>query len=119
MKSTAAPIKSNGLNIVLSCKAALDTIEHLPNMSELDYSSTVQDISKAVDQLEFSKDCIPDKGTKICISRVPVPLHKRLLKCLEESEVPQDMRDDHSLTLYKNKGHRSNTLRSVVYHYSS
>ena len=42
-------------------------------------------------------------------------LHELLLQCWEEGSVPQDMRDANIITLYKNKGDRSdcNNYRGI------
>ena len=97
--------------------AALDVIECLPTMDELD---SVEELSKAIDSLASGKapgnDGIPpDLMIKHCKTTLLLPLHEVLCQCWKECAVPQDMRDFKSITLYKNKGVRNdcNNYRGI------
>ena len=98
---------------------ALDAIECLPTMKELDVIPTVQELSKAMDNLALGKapgsDGIPPDLLKQCKSSLLLPLHELLCQCWKEGAVPQDMRDAKIVTLYKNKGERSdcNNYRGI------
>ena len=93
--------------------SALDAIEPLPIMEELDAEPTLTDLRKAIDSLACSKapgiDGIPQTSsstTKIpSCSLFTSPLHV-LCQCWREGAVPQDMRDAEIVTLYKDKGDR-------------
>jgi len=99
--------------------AALDTIEQLPTMDELDAEPTTEELSKAIDSLASGKapgsDGIPPDLIKHCKTTQLLPLHEVLGQCWQEGAVPQDMRDATIVTLYKNKGERSdcNNYRGI------
>lgn len=99
--------------------SALDAIECLPVMDELDAEPTVAELSKAIDSLASGKapgsDGIPPDLVKRCKSTLLLPLHEVLCQCWQEGAVPQDMRDAKIITLYKNKGERSdcNNYRGI------
>ena len=92
--------------------SAVDAIGHLPLMPELDEVPSIEELSKAIDRLPSGKapgkDCIPAEVIKSSKSTLLVPLHKLLTQCWKEGSVPQDMRDDNIITLYKNKGDHNN-----------
>ena len=92
--------------------AALDAIECLPTMDELDSEPLVEELSKAIDSLASGRapgnDGIPPDLIKHCKTTLPLPLHEVLCQCWQEGAVPQDMRDSKIITLYKNKGERNN-----------
>ena len=98
-------------------KAALDAIERLTTLQKLDDLSSLEDVSKATDQLPSEKvpckNCIPGEVIKAGNSSLLEPLHN--LKCWEEGEVPQDIKNANIITLYKNKGDRSdcNNYRGI------
>ena len=98
---------------------ALDNIERLPVMEELDAVPTVEELCKAIDSLAVGKapgsDSIPPDLIKRCKTTLLHPLHELLCQCWEEGAVPQDMRDAKIVTLYKNKGERSdcNNYRGI------
>ena len=96
----------SGQNVVIS--AALDAIECLPTMEELDTEPTVEELSKVIDSLAAGKapgsDGIPLDLVKHCKTTLLLPLHEVLCQCWQEGAVPQDMRDAKIITLYKNKG---------------
>ena len=99
--------------------SALDSIESLPVMEELDVLPTEEELSKAIDSLAPGKapgsDSIPPDLIKRCKTTLLQPLHELLCQCWEEGAVPQDMRDAKIVTLYKNKGERSdcNNYRGI------
>ena len=65
------------------------------------------------------QNAIPDL-IKHCKTKLLLPLHEVLCRCLQEEAVPQDMRDSKIITTYKNKGERNDcnnyriSLRSIV-----
>ena len=84
-------------------QSALDAIERLTILQELDDPPSFEDVSKAIDQL-FSekasdKDCLSREVIKAGKSSFLEPLHNLLLECWEEGEVLQDMRDANIITL--------------------
>ena len=87
---------------------ALDAIESLPVMQELDTEPTIEELSNAIDRLASGKapgsDGIPPDLIKHCKTTLLLPLHEVLCQCWKEGAVPQDMRDAKIITLYKNKG---------------
>ena len=99
--------------------AALDVIECLPTMDELDSEPSVEELSKAIDSLASVKapdnDGIPPELIKHCKTTLLLPLHEVLCQCWQEGAVPQDMRDSKIITLYKNKGERNdcNNYRGI------
>ena len=103
----------------LVTEAALSSIKNLPIMEELDEVPTLEELSKAIDSLPNDKapgsDCIPPEAIKCGKTTLLLPLHELLCLCWEEGAVPQDMRDATIVTLYKNKGDRSdcNNYRGI------
>ena len=99
--------------------AALDVIECLPTMDELDSEPSVEELSKVIDSLASGKapgnDGIPPELIKHCKTTLLLPLHEVLCQCWQEGAVPQDMRDSKIITLYKNKGKRNdcNNYRGI------
>ena len=99
--------------------SVLDAIEPLPIMEELDAEPTIAELCKAVDSLASGKapgnDGIPPDLIKCCKDTLLQPLHDVLRQCWSEGAVPQDMRDAKIVTLYKNKGDRSdcNNYRGI------
>ena len=99
---------------------AIENTPSLPVMEELDTPPTVEELSKAIDSLANNKapgkDGNPAEvikaGKQSCLLS---HLHELLLQCLEKGNVPQDMRDANIVTLYKNKGERSdcNNYRGI------
>ena len=90
---------------------ALNVIECLPELEELDREPTFDELSEALDSLASGsasgKDGIPAEELKCCKETFITELHEILCLCWSEDEVPQDMRDANVVTLYKNKGDRS------------
>ena len=99
--------------------SALDAIKCLPVMGELDNEPTTDELSKAINNLASRKapgsDGIPPDLIKHCKTTLLQPLHEVLCECWNEGAVPQDMRDAKIVTLYKNKGERSdcNNYRGI------
>ena len=99
--------------------SALDAIEPLPIMEDLDAEPTMEELSKAIDSLACGKapgtDGIPPDLIKLCKSTLLQSLHYTLCQCWREGGVPQDMKDAKIVTLYKNKGDRSdcNNYRGI------
>ena len=84
----------------------------LPVMEELDDPPTIEKLSKAIDSLASGKapgnDGIQPEVIKASKDTSLLEhLHELLLQCWEEGSVPQDMREANSITLYQNKGDRS------------
>ena len=99
--------------------AALNAIRDLPMMEELDNEPTIEDLSKAIDSLSCGKapgcDSIPPEVIKCAKPALLQHLHQLLCLCWNEGTVPQEMRDATIVTLYKNKGDRSdcNNYKSI------
>ena len=98
---------------------ALNARECLPELEELDKEPTIHELSEALDSLASGeapgKDGIPAEVLTCCKEALIAELHKILCLCWSEGEVPQDMRDANVVTLYKNKGGRSdcNNYRGI------
>jgi len=92
-------------------QSALDAIDCLPLMPELDVPPSIEELSKAIDKLPSGKapgkDSIPAEVIKSGKASLLLPLHKLLIQCWDEGSVPQDMRNANIITLYKNKGDQS------------
>ena len=92
--------------------SALGAIKCMPIMEELDAEPTVDELSKVINSLATGKapgsDSIPPDLIKHCKTTLLHPLHEVLCQCWREGAVLQDMRDAKIVTLYKNKGERSN-----------
>ena len=99
--------------------SALDAVECLPTMEELDTEPTLEELRKAIDSLASGKapgsDGIPPDLLKHCKTTLLHSLHVLLCQCWQEGAVPQDMRDAKIITLFKNKGERSdcNNYRGI------
>ena len=98
---------------------ALDAIEELPVLEELDSEPTTEELSNAIDALACGKapgeDGIPPEIIKYGKPALLEPLHALLCLCWRDGKVPQDMRDAKIVTLYKNKDDRSdcNNYRGI------
>ena len=94
-------------------------IKTLRVVTELDTEPTEDDLSKAIDSLKNckapGKDAIPPEVIKHGKHALLHHLHVLLLLCWKDGTVPQDMRDANIVTLYKNKGDRSdcNNYRGI------
>ena len=104
-------------NVVVS--SVLDSIVSLPVMEELDTDPTQEELYKAIDSLTCGKapdnDGIPPDLIKRCKNTLLQPLLDIPCQCLREGTLPQDMSDAKIVTLYKNKGDRSdcNNYRGI------
>ncbi|XP_047500203.1 uncharacterized protein LOC125046469 [Penaeus chinensis] len=100
-------------------ESALAAMEQLSVLHELDEMPTISEPSKAIDQLAPGKapgsDEIPPDLIKQCQTVLLKPIYDLLCCCWAEGEVPQDMSDTKIVTLYKNKGERSdcNNYRGI------
>ena len=99
--------------------SALGTIKCMPIMEELDAEPTMDKLRKVIDSLAAGKapgsNNIPPDLIKHCKTTLLHPLYEVLCQCWREGAVPQDMRDAKIITLYKNKGERSdcNNYRGI------
>ena len=88
-------------------------------MEELDAPPSLEELGKAIDFLACGKapekDDIPPEVIKAGKTTLIHHLHKLLCQCWEDGAVPQDMRDANIVTIYKNKGDRSdcNNYRGI------
>ena len=88
-------------NVVVT--SAMDAIEPLAIMEELDAIPTlVEPVAKPLEMMASPLDLI-----RHCKTTHLQPLHDTLCQCWNEGGVPQDMRDAKIVTLYQNKGDRS------------
>ena len=100
-------------------QSALDSLDSLPTLDILDSEPTAEELSKAIDALANRKapgqDGIPPEIIKSGKGVLIEPLLELLCKCWQEGKVPQDMRNAKIVTLYKNKGERSdcNNYRGI------
>ncbi|KAI8519266.1 hypothetical protein Bbelb_025230 [Branchiostoma belcheri] len=98
---------------------ALDSIDDLPVIAELDAEPTMEESSKAIDSMPSWKapgeDNIPAEVIKCGKPVLLKPLHDLLCLCWKEGKVPHSMRNSKIITLYKNKGDRSdcNSYRGI------
>ena len=98
---------------------ALNSIQLMPIMVELDSEPTASEIEKTINGLANGKahgnDAIPSEVIKQGIPVLLPHLHELRSLCLREGEIPQDMRDAKIVTLFKNKGDRSdcNNYRGI------
>jgi Reverse transcriptase (RNA-dependent DNA polymerase) len=99
-----------------------DALSSLPDLSildSLDETPSLTDLSNAINSLKNGKapgsDGIPAEIIKASRSILIPELHELLCLCCESGYVPQDMRDASIVTLYKNKGNRSdcNSYRGI------
>ena len=99
--------------------SALGAIKCMPIMEELNAEPMVDKLSKVIDSLAAGKapgsNSIPPDLIKHCKTTLLHPLHEVLCQCWREGAVPQDMRDTKIITLYKNKGERTdcNNYRGI------
>ena len=86
----------------------------IPQLSvkvELDEPPSLQELTKAVEQMKSGKaagvDGIPPEIWKCGGPALHNKLHELLVCCWEQGKLPRDLRDAVIITLYKNKGERS------------
>ena len=92
----------------------LDNIQQLPALTELDDEPSLEELSAAIRALKCGKapgsDGIPPEVIKRAQSTLLRPLHELLIMCWKEGQFPQTMRDAQIITLFKNKGDRSDCI---------
>ena len=97
---------------------ALDSIPNLPVLTKLDDQPSIEELSEAIDALAPGKapgkDGLPAEIFQCGKPALIEPLHHLLCQCWEEGVV-QDMKDSKIITLYKNKGERTdcNNYRGI------
>ena len=105
--------------------AALEAVETLPAMLELDELPTMDELLAAIKSMPIrkapGKDGIPPELIKIAVGPLADHLLDLFEQCWIEGKVPQDMKDSVIVTIYKNKGdrsdcnnHRGISLMSIV-----
>ncbi|XP_037780222.1 uncharacterized protein LOC119576642 [Penaeus monodon] len=91
--------------------SAVLRIRQKPVIEELDELPSIEEISKAIEQLKCGKaagvDGIPPEIWKDGGPTLHSKLHELLVCCWEQSKLPRDLRDAVIITLYKNKGEKS------------
>ena len=98
---------------------AVSSIPSADPKGHLDNIPTIKELEKAIKSLKSGKapgsDCIPPEVLKQGKEALLPHLHELLSMCWDEGEVPKDMRDSKIVTLYKNKGDRSdcNNYRGI------
>ena len=99
--------------------SALNRVPALPVLDQLDALPSIEELSKAIDHLSSGKapgnDGIPAEVLKCGKPALLKPLLNLICECWESGHIPQDMRDAKIVTLYKNKGDRSdcNNYRGI------
>ena len=98
---------------------ALNNIQVMPIMIELDSELTASEIEKAINGLANGKapgnDAIPSEVIKRGIPVLLPHRHELLSLCWREGKVSQDVRDAKIATLPKNKGGRSDCNNYVEF----
>lgn len=134
-----APIKSKAGELIYDKSNQLDRwIEHysdlyseerhlddtvplnsLPEMTELDIEPTMDELSRALEQLSSGKapgtDAIPAELLKLNKNAILPHLHRLLTQCWRDGVVPSAMKDANIITLYKQKGDKGdcNNYRGI------
>ena len=87
-------------------------IPQQPVKAELDNPPSFEETTKAIKQIKCGKaagvDEIPPEAWKHGGPALYCKLHELFLCCWEQGKLPQDLRDAVIITLYKNKGEKSN-----------
>ena len=97
----------------------------MPTVTSLDDPPSIEEVRTATESLSSGKasgqDGIPAELIKSCKSVLLPSIHKLIVRCWEEGRMPQDFKDAKIVTIYKNKGdrsdcnnHRGISLLSVV-----
>ena len=91
--------------------SAVLRIPQQPVKADLDELPSMEEVTKAIEQLKRRKaagiDGIPPEIWKDGGSALHSKLHELLVCCWEQSKLPKDLRDAVIITLYKNKGEKS------------
>uniref|UniRef100_A0A2C9KZG9 Uncharacterized protein n=1 Tax=Biomphalaria glabrata TaxID=6526 RepID=A0A2C9KZG9_BIOGL len=99
---------------------AVSNFPSLPVLTELDETPSVKELSIAIDMLAHGKapggDGIPAEVIQAGKHVLIKPLHELLSLCWEQGMVHQELKDSNIVTIYKNKGDRSdcNNHRGVL-----
>ena len=104
---------------------ARENLPTVPLMTSLDNAPTIEEVSEAIESLSSGKasgqDGISAELIKSCKSALLSAIHSLIVRCWQEGRIPQDFKDAKIVTLYKNKGdrsdcnnHRGISLLSVV-----
>ena len=92
-------------------ETAINRVPQLPPIEALDEPPTLEELTEAIDQLKSRKaagvDGIPPEIWKHGGAALHVKLHYLLVCSSEQGKLPQDLRDAVIITLYKNKGEKS------------
>ena len=97
----------------------------MPTVTSLDDPPSIEEVRTATESLSSGKasgqDGIPAELIKSCKSVLLPSIHRLIVRCWEEGRMPQDFKDAKIVTIYKNKGdrsdcnnHRGISLLSVV-----
>ena len=93
------------------CDETILSIPQCPEHSDLDMPPTTEEIEKAINQLKSGKsagiDDIPPELWKHGGSSLHSQLRELLISCWDSGKLPADFRDAVIVTLYKNKGEKS------------
>ena len=98
---------------------ALNAIEALPTLDHLDTLPTITEVKCAINELASGKapgkDGIPIEVIRSGQDTLTLQIHQLIELCWREGQVPQDFKDSSIITLYKNKGDRSdcNNYRGI------
>ena len=91
--------------------SAVLRIPQQPVKAELDELPSMLEVTKAIEQLKCGKaagvDGIPPEIWKVGGPALHSKFHELLVCCWEQSKLPRDLRDAVIITLYKNKGEKS------------
>jgi len=91
--------------------SAIQQIPQQPVKEEMDEVLTLEEIIKATEQLKSGKaagvDGIPPEIWKHRGETLHSKLHELFVCCWQQGKLPQDLRDALIITLYKNKGEKS------------
>ncbi|XP_037773076.1 uncharacterized protein LOC119568612 [Penaeus monodon] len=91
--------------------SAVLRIRQKPVIEELEELPSIEEISKAIEQLKCGKaagvDGIPPEIWKDGGPTLHSKLHELLVCCWEQSKLPRNLHDAVIITLYKNKGEKS------------
>ena len=92
-------------------ETAIDRVPQLPPIEELDEPPTLVELTEAIDHLKSRKaggvNGIPPEIWKHGGPALHVKLYDLLVCCWEQGKLSQDLRDAVIITLYKNKGEKS------------
>ena len=97
----------------------MNSIDILPLLGELDIAPTLEEVLQAIEKMPNKKapglDGIQAEILKCGKNILIIQLHSLLLRCWETSSLPHDLKDSSIVTLYKNKGDRSdcNNYRGI------